>query len=99
MTDRIDQAAEALQLVDKAMVSGDPEVAVVYISAAQVLATLALVEQQRIANRLAIASIDLLFEVAVRSGHTLDFRVIPYLTKGDWASLSVVEEVRDGDQD
>ena len=59
MTDRVDHAAEALALLRR--VSGsrmsDGE-ASVSVSAAQVLATLALVEQQRIATLVSIAALD-----------------------------------------
>lgn len=50
MTEETDHAAEAVRLVDEAMVSGSPELAVVYTSAAQVHATLAVAEQLRAVN-------------------------------------------------
>ena len=57
MTDRIDHAAEAVALLNLAAAAqhrGDPRH---LIAAAQVHATLALVEQQRIANLAALASL------------------------------------------
>lgn len=97
MAERI--ADEARQWADQAArVAGDPSVTAATI--AQVHATLALVEQQRIANRLALASIDLLEEISERSGHTLSFRIRPYLDTDDWASIEVIEEeASDGDRD
>lgn len=49
--------------------------------------TLALVEQQRITNRLKVAEIDLAFEVAEYKLGRADFRIHPYLTPEDWASI------------
>lgn len=56
MTDRIDHAAEAVALLNLAVTAqhqGDPRH---LIAAAQAYAALALVEQQRIANLIALAS-------------------------------------------
>lgn len=59
MTDRIDHAAEARRLNKLASsVAGDAAARVV-LAAAQVHATLALVEQQRIANLIAVLNADM----------------------------------------
>lgn len=56
MTNRIDHAADASSNLAK--VSGrEPDMALVFALAAQAQATLALVEQQRIANLVALASL------------------------------------------
>ncbi|ONI65653.1 hypothetical protein CSIV_05080 [Microbacterium sp. CSI-V] len=57
MTERIDHATEALRLADLSQHpnTGDPAVGALYIGAAQIHATLALVEQQRIANLIAMS--------------------------------------------
>lgn len=59
MTDRIDHVAETLRLADLSQHpnTGDPAVGALYIGAAQVHATLALVEQQRIANLIALVAL------------------------------------------
>lgn len=56
MTDRIDHVAEALRLADLSQHpdTGDPAVGALYIGAAQVHAKLALAEQQRVANLIAL---------------------------------------------
>lgn len=56
MTERIDHAAEAIKHRDYAESPGpgDPQLATNWLISAQVHATLALVEQQRIANLIAI---------------------------------------------
>ncbi len=57
MTERIDHAAEAMNLLDLSRHpgTGDPTIGALYVGAAQAHATLALVEQQRITNHLALA--------------------------------------------
>lgn len=71
-----------------------PDAAAVTLAAAQVHATLALVEQQRIANRLKVAELDLTEEIGYRrtGGVALDFRIRPYISSADWASLEVIED-------
>lgn len=54
MTDRIDYAAHANRNLGS-VVGQNPDVALVYAVAAQAQATLALVEQQRLANLIALA--------------------------------------------
>lgn len=56
MKERIDHEAETLRLADLSQHPdiGDPAVGALHIGAAQVHATLALAEQQRIANLIAI---------------------------------------------
>lgn len=58
MKERIDHADEALRLTDLSQHpnTGDPAVGALYIGAAQVHATLALVEQQRIANLISLSA-------------------------------------------
>lgn len=57
MAERIDHAAEALDSLDDAFIEGtNTAVALVLVQAAQAHATLALVEQQRIANLIALAT-------------------------------------------
>lgn len=69
---------------------------IVSAAAVQALAhaTLALVEQQRIANRLRLAAINLEAERAYLSngGHALDFRVRDYLTPADWEDIEVIPD-------
>lgn len=57
MSERIDHAAEAVLCMKYAESpsAGSPEVAAVHMAQAQVHATLALVEQQRIANLITVA--------------------------------------------
>lgn len=56
MTERIDHAAEAMKCVEYANSPqpGSPEVAANFMAQAAVHATLALVEQQRVANLIAV---------------------------------------------
>ncbi|MDD7930102.1 hypothetical protein [Microbacterium thalli] len=56
MTERIDRAAEAQRLVTYAKGASVPGSGALYLAEAQVHATLALVEQQRIANLIALGS-------------------------------------------
>ena len=56
---------------------------------AQIHATLAIAEQLRIGNRLKVAEIDLTEELF--AGGPVDFRIRPYLTPEDWASIEVTE--------
>ncbi len=62
------------------------------LARATVEATLAMVEQLRIANRLKVAELDLCDEIGYRQngGYALDFRIRPYLDADDWASIEVV---------
>ena len=66
---------------------GDDEVRVM-LAVAQVHAVIALAEQQRITNRLKVAELDLLHELGSLD-NALDFRLVPYLTSDDWASITV----------
>lgn len=103
MAERIDHVAEANATAKQTLsygAYGEDAGAVVSMLAAQVHATLALVEQQRIANRLKVAELDLTDEIGYRQngGYALDFRIRPYLDADDWAAIEVVdEEARDAD--
>lgn len=94
---RIDHAAEATKAADQTLSYGsygEDAGAIVSMLAAQVHATLALVEQQRIANRLRVAELDLTDEIGYRltGGVALDFRIRPYISVADWESLEVEDE-------
>jgi len=62
MTERIDHAAEAKRILNEGLLPGRQPHPAVEFAHARVHATLALVEQQRMANRIALA-------VAVRADH------------------------------
>lgn len=84
-------ALEALEAGD-CVGARSAEGASVFASQALVYATLALVEQQRIANRLQVAELDLHEELAMGTVDlALNFRIRPYLTASDWASIKVPE--------
>lgn len=56
------------------------------LAAAQVHATLALVEDQRTANRLAVAALD---QVSEHSHAPEEFRIRPYLSDAEWKRLDI----------
>lgn len=102
LNDRIDHAAEAQALLIEAgsevsenMVVTTGEHKADVIAHAQVHATLALVEQQRIANRLQVAAIDqmtTMAQMAAPQGYPVDpgIRLRDYLTAADWEQIEVV---------
>lgn len=97
MTERIDHAAEAREFLnDVPQLTALDEYAKadMAVKAAQVHAQLALVEQQRVANCLKLAELDLAAEAAeTRWGGTkLSFRIRPYLSAEDWESIEVRED-------
>ena len=86
--DHIAEAEDMLEAVAATKPSpGDDEVRVM-LTVAQVHATLALAEQQRVTNRLKVAELDLLHELGSLD-NALDFRLVPYLTHDEWASITV----------
>ena len=96
MTERIDHVGEAiaceeagLSILRRHDLAPHME-AVIQFDMARLHAQLALVEQQRIANRLKLAELDLRSEVA-ESNAPLDFRIRPYLSAEDWESIDVEE--------
>lgn len=94
MAEHIDHRARALDHMLNGINPRDAVNRDAAMGAAQVHATLALVEQQRIANRLKVAELDLTEEIGYRQngGYALDFRIRPYLDAADWAAIEVVEE-------
>ena len=95
MAERIDHVSEAIKTAEQTLSYGEygeDAGAVISMISAQMHATLALVEQQRIANRLKVAELDLTDEIGYRQngGYALDFRIRPYLDADDWASIEVV---------
>lgn len=52
----------------------------------------ALVAQLRIANRLKVAELDQRSELMEHKLKRTEFRIRPYLTRGDWESIEVDED-------
>ena len=94
MMDHRAEAQEKLEIVAATEpASGDDEARIV-LAQAQVHAILALADQQRIANRLKVAELDLHAEAIYKKldGYPLDFVIGPYLTTDDWASIEIPED-------
>ena len=95
MAERIDHAAVAeAQLLQIEKESGGTLSEAGALAFAQVHATLALVEKQRIANKLVVAHIDQLTQqvlVQTGPGYPVDpaIQIRPYLPEAEWAELGL----------
>lgn len=90
--DHIDHVAEAMNCVVHSWRVKSEVERQALLAQADVHATLAVAQQQRIANRLRLAALD--FSELV-TPIDVGFRVRDYLTDDDWASLEVVPQAKE----